>query len=225
MMQLRRAQSLTGLHRAGFTLLELLLVCGVIVALSALLWPSAIGWLEADRLSRTADDLRGLLIGLRVRAMEEGTEYVFSFQPGSGSYRIARLGGIQESAPPADAGSMNPDAKPRESFVRFDSGQVTGSHSLVEGIEFAIDQSAAQEPIGSQFQVSAADASGTNWTAIEFKPDGTTADASFELVDRDGMGMTFQVRGLTGVVKVSRVKESNHTASSSLPGAPRSRRP
>lgn len=158
----------------------MLLVGAVLVALASVLWPNLAAWTEASRLPRAADTLRGELVSLRVRAMEEGTEQIFSYQPGTPNYRIAALGDEAE----ADG------SEPEE---------------LERGIRFGGPSNTEQAmALGGRFQVSAADAQGSSWTAIEFHPDGTTTDAQIELVDEAGIAVTFRIRGLTGTIQVSK---------------------
>ena len=89
----------------GFTLLELLLALAVFVALAAVLWPNLNAIPEAGRLQRVADDLRGLLNGLRVRAMDESLTYRFEYQPETSLYRVRRLGSPADSETSAAASS------------------------------------------------------------------------------------------------------------------------
>ncbi|MFO0944691.1 MAG: prepilin-type N-terminal cleavage/methylation domain-containing protein [Planctomycetota bacterium] len=197
----RRASRPRARRSDGYTLLELLLTVAVLAALSAVLWPAVSAWQEGARLARAADDLRGLLTGLRVRAMEEGKQYVFSFQSGTGNYRVALLT-TDPNAPKVNLAS-DPTTPPGR--ATFDAANLIGEHALEEKIAFAspAPQNAVQA-IGQQFQVASANAQGQNWSAVEFHPDGTTADAEFLLVDDADMAVTLRLRGLTGTVQVSR---------------------
>lgn len=205
--------------RAAFTLLELLLTVAMLAALAAILWPTVSAWQEGARLARAADDLRGLLTGLRVRAMEEGRQYVFSFQASTGTYRIALLS-ADANAPPVLVPS-DPSKPPGR--ATFDAANLVGEYSLEEGVVFAVlEAGRGVQAIGQQFQVAAANAQGQNWSAIEFHPDGTTADAEFQIVDPADVAVTLRLRGLTGTVQVSRPMPVSSTRTNTVAFPPSS---
>ena len=74
--------------RAGFTLLELLLVLGLLLLVAAWIAPEWRWQVAGRRLESAAKDLRSVLRETRLRAVEDGTAYVFEIVPGSGHYRV-----------------------------------------------------------------------------------------------------------------------------------------
>lgn len=202
----------------GYTLIEVLLVIALMVAVAALVWPNVTALLEGDRLPRTADDLRGLLVGLRQRAMDEGRAMTLEFQPGSGDFTVR---GDPDPNAPVDArmqgdtansftNSSNNERKDLDRATPdFDSAEVFGTHALARRLRFerdaqadALAEAAGPRP-GTQLPVSNAG------IVIRFEIDGSANDAAFWLVDDTNEGIRFEVRGATGVVKVSRVLKYN----------------
>lgn len=168
----------------GFTLLEVILTLGLLVILAAVFWPNIAAMSEASRLERGVDDVRALLVGLRVRAMDDATRYQFSCQPGTGSFWVTRLGEADTTL--EDQGAIETSAR-----ALFDAEDLAGAHELEKGLTFAVDP-AVQERSGDDSGV----------VVISFNSDGTTSDAVFDLVDDAGIGTTIQVRGMTGAVTV-----------------------
>lgn len=177
----------------GFTLMEIMLVMFVVIAATAIVWPNVIRWSRGDLLERGADHLRGLLVGLRVRAMEDGTPYHFSWQPGTNSYQIATelTGAISVTS-----------VEPSDGSLDFDSDTLLGSHSLEDGLLFADSSQEAE-----QAETPATDGGTVPTTTepiISFHPDGTTSDAAFLVTDELGNAFRVQVRSLTGTVSITR---------------------
>src|SRR5687767_11308983 len=87
----QRLPSLTLRARSdrAFTIIEMLLVMAVIVMATAIVVSNIDGVRQAYRLPRAADDLRGILVGLRARAMDEATMFEFSFEPDAAKFRVA----------------------------------------------------------------------------------------------------------------------------------------
>lgn len=74
--------------RAGFTLMELILVMAIIVLVAAVAVPSFMAWSDGYRLQQSVDIIRTHWIKARTVAMEEGRPYRFHFEPGTGHYRL-----------------------------------------------------------------------------------------------------------------------------------------
>ena len=90
----------------GFTLLEVLLVLGLLVMLAAVAWPSLSRPLAATRLREGARELCNELARARLRAIETGNVLVLRYEAGHARYEIiTRTAAIEGS----DATSTNDD--------------------------------------------------------------------------------------------------------------------
>ena len=163
-------------HRPAFTLLEVLLVIAVIIALSAVAYPTLVGMYGDVKVKAAADDVRAAWTEARSHAIEDGRGYRFAVQPDTGKYRVA---------PDADgfwdgSGGDESDAPP---FI-FEG-------DLPNGIVFKVGEDLAE--------------SGGWSTVVVFNPDGgCSADVEVVLreADDDGTPIVVKVRAMTGAVSV-----------------------
>ncbi len=180
--------------RRGFTMLEIALVAGVIVVAAALVVPNLLALQNSNLLGRTADDLRGLLVGLRTRAIEEGIPYEWGFASAGTSYFIRK--GDDAASASAAAGDAA-DAR-----IEFDSDDALGEHALPAGVRLeAVGPTGAGNP--NNGNPSNQDQAPTGPT-VRFEPDGTANALSFRLVDDRTGAMLGAVRSLTGAATFTR---------------------
>src|SRR5262245_48608432 len=85
-MSRHRHRSLSS--RRAFTLLEVMLVMGILVAVAAIAWPTITRSYESVRLRKAADQVQAGLSHARVEAMSSGVSQVFRFEPNSPRYTI-----------------------------------------------------------------------------------------------------------------------------------------
>lgn len=199
--------------RQGFTLLEMLLVLGLVVALAALAWPALRGPLSQTRLREGARSLRVALAQARLEAMQAGTVCHLRYQPGAGAYELEVLSAddvlepgtwaadqrpaapamppaVAAAAPTIDGRSDEPGAAMRRRFV------------LPEGVVFAAPGDDARGPSTLAADTSHPDA----WAPpIRFFPDGTASPARFVLRDAAGAQVVVSLRGLTGITRTSEI--------------------
>ena len=196
--------------RRAFTLLEVALTMTVLVILAAVFWPNMMALQRGAKLPAAIDDLRGLLVGLRVRAMEEGKSYEFAYSPGSSFFRISTLG--------AESLAPTPTEDTTERRVLFDSEDLLGEHRLLDEMTF---EPMTQDPdsTGSaggvaMVSLSSGGQSQDGWIPLRFRSDGTVSfgssltaggKARFAIVDQTGVAVEFQIRGLTGMITVSKM--------------------
>lgn len=174
-------------RRPAFTLIEILLVLGILVALAAVTFSSMFGFRESQALPRVADDFRGLFGDLRIRAMQEGRPYQFAFLPDTSEYRILSPGNDV-----ASAGQPPSPAPPR-----FDAMDVFGPRLLDDQLKFGrLD---APEPTTSAF---VSELASEGWVVFQFEPDGSSDDVAFFLVDPTGSQIVLRVHGRTGRTRV-----------------------
>ncbi len=165
--------------RAGYTLLEVLLVLTLLLVLGALASSRLEGVLERHHLRDAAESVRQHLSQGRLRAAETGLIYQFSAENGGVNYMLAPLDSIDPHASPVGqvVGQL-----PRT--VRFEQVE----------IPVLINPS---EAFGTH-------ASGVIWcTPILFFPDGTSSGGVVDLVDGDNRFARLAVRGLTSACAVS----------------------
>lgn len=204
-----------GGQAAGYTLIEVLLVIALMVAVAALVWPNATALIEGDRLPRTADDLRGLLVGLRQRAIDEGRSFTIEFQQGSSEFAVR----ADEAAPdPLDdanqpqavsSTSNGPPTDWERATPEFDSPEVFGSHQVAAQLRFEPDAEAEAQAAASGPRPGVQAPSQRSAISVRFEIDGSANDCAFWLVDGSNEGIRFEVRGATGVIKVARVRTFN----------------
>jgi Tfp pilus assembly protein FimT len=165
-------------RRPGFTLIEILLVMAMLIALSALAYPTLAAMYGDVRVKAAADDVQAAWADARSHAIEDGRPYRFAVQPGTGKYRVA---------PDADGfwdGSGDGGAE-------GDAPPFTNEASLPNGIVF---------DVGNDLP-----STGEWTTVVVFNPDGgCNADVEITLKedDEDGSPIVVRVRAMTGAVTV-----------------------
>ncbi len=89
---------------AGFTLVELLTVLGIIATLITLSVPAYVTWIPGFRLKSAALDLYGNLQAAKILAIRDGREHAVVFDVGMDGYRL------MDGGPDGDFGSGGDDA-------------------------------------------------------------------------------------------------------------------
>src|SRR3954469_6838932 len=161
----------------GFTLIEILLVMAMLIALSALAYPTLAAMYGDVRVKAAADDVQAAWTDARSHAIEDGRPYRFAVQPGTGKYRVA---------PDADGfwdgsggGGAEGDAPP-----------FTNEASLPNGIVFEVGNDLPS--------------TGEWTTVVAFNPDGG-GNGHVEITlkeDDDSTPIVVRVRAMTGAVTV-----------------------
>ena len=182
-------------NRSAFTLLEMLLVMTVIVMAAGLIIAGVDGLREVYRLPRAADDLRGMLAGLRARAMDEAVVFEFSFEAGANKYRIKKAG---DNAGGSHGAPSDIDVDPA-GRVEFDA-DIFGEHELAAGLTLERGRAEASKTVRND----AGDARNAQRVLLRFLPDGSCTGLAFTLKDASGGQVDFHVRALTGAIKMSR---------------------
>jgi prepilin-type N-terminal cleavage/methylation domain-containing protein len=174
-------------ERGGFTLLELLLVVAVLVGVGAIGYASMLGFGDSQRMARVSDDLRGLITGLRVQAMEDQRAYLFAYRPETGEYLVRT-----NSPESVEREGVTPVSGP----IRSDGPFLLGPHLLDDGMRFLT----IEKPFDPSVASSQLDLVQDGWVVTSFEPDGTCDDFSIGIVDRDGYAVMARVAGRTGRV-------------------------
>ena len=185
--------------QSAYTLLELLLVLAIIVIAAAAVAPSLRNVLRNTSLKSAANTVRAELTRAHVLAMKTGRTQVFQYELGGGKYKLEHWIGDDDAleSPTGDANAAPPPAAPGAASTR--------EKSLPEGIKFAQGDSLAESRSQRiEQELAGAGAGGVTWSRpILFFRDGSTSDA-FIIVGNDRqVGIRIDLRGMTGVVKVS----------------------
>ena len=184
-------------HRQGFTLLEISLVLAIMVVVAAMAWPALRTAFETRRLKAAADQLRTEFGAARVEAMSSGVQQIVRCDPGERTYAVRRAEDLDAFV---EAGSVADEEVLMLAELEDDQ---SGAKQLPEGVTFVasiaqIDSRAAAVAAG---MVSGpADA---EFQDILFYPDGTTSTAEVTIKNERGKYITIQLRGLTGVARVT----------------------
>lgn len=190
----------TAPRRRAFTLLELLLVLGVLVIVSSMAWPVLDRLLTSERLAKSADRLRASWIGARTSAIESGRILAFRYEPDAGRYRLELRDELEDSgeALPASVAKL-PLEQTLPDGVRFAAAEEN----------LASTETAATEKTDEPADLPGADQADASLSEpILFFPDGTCSGARLTLRNDRGWSVDLQLRGLTGVVTSSRPQRS-----------------
>lgn len=220
-------------QRQAFTLLELLLVMGLMVIIGGLSFPALKRPLANQRLTGGAKQVRVALARARLAALESGEPQAFRYVPGEARYRI----GPAEWLPVVDA-SQAGDAESRPRLTASGNkiqklATPQGAEATPQWEEFHLPETIVftapvaelgAEPtpaeIVPQAATDAAAAEGFDdaaWSApIVFEADGSASDATLTVQNDLGLQVTVTLRGLTGVVSVGSIEQVEET----LPGQP-----
>ena len=202
-------------QRAAFTMLEILLVLGVLALFLAVAWPSVLRLNGQQTLVDSAEKVRTLVASARVHAIESGLVYQFRYEPAGRHFVVIPFEREFEGASPMarDSGASGLGrfskasgtlpvgvvfSNPTAAVARTSTGNVT--NSTTTGQQISADALSGLPDAGKLAAIS--------WSGpILFQPDGSGMDAVIEITDRRRQHVTLRVRGITGAVSVSRLHE------------------
>ncbi|MCA9144168.1 MAG: hypothetical protein H6823_08390 [Planctomycetaceae bacterium] len=191
----------------GITLLEMLLVLGLLVVIAALAMPSVNRPLETYRLRKSADLIRAEWAKARAKAMETGRTYVFRYEPEADGYMVEPWYSDEdylESSTMTGAAAMGTPivAPPPQLFD--DATSATMKH-LPEEIVFAAGETTqdARDLLAVQGTDALVNQNASMSAPVFFYPDGTSSTARLFIKNPRDRYIKLSLRGLTGVVYVS----------------------
>ena len=179
--------------RVGVTLVELLLVIGLIVIATGLALPTFFGGLRAQQLRSAADQLRADLAQARNRAMTSGQTLGLIYT--ENSYTVGPAGDLID-----------------ENEGNLTTPVYQQLQTLPEGIKLAgmssqgTPRDQAANPTGG---TATATAPGAGEVFAYFYPDGTTSTVEFEVFNDKKERLIVSLRGITGVALVQNAPSEN----------------
>jgi prepilin-type N-terminal cleavage/methylation domain-containing protein len=167
-------------RRPGVTLIEMLLVVAILIALSAIAYPTLAAMYGDVKVKAAADDVRGAFTEARAHAIEDGRPYRFAVQPGTGKFKVA------------------PDA----------DGFWDGSGGTTDDGENPPYTQEGELPSGIKFDVPADLPTSGEWsTVVVFNPDGGCShdvEVALKEDDEEAAQVVVRARAMTGAVTVRR---------------------
>ena len=218
-------------RRAGFTLLEMLIVAAVLAVMATMSWPALRSQLDKSQLRGAAKQIRDRLARTRLRSIETGEVLRFRYVPGGAAYQVSAAGAHQDDRrgalpPPSDARAFDDfDENERlrdDESDRTDRSWVEESQ-LPQGLSFArpsinprLVETARDETPGGFEESQDVDPdladpdrpvdnrNDSRWSeAIVFYPNGRTTDARIRVIGSRRFHADVSLRGLTGAATVS----------------------
>ncbi len=179
-------------HRENaFTLIELILVLGVMVMIFALAIPLATRTMGAQALRQSADQVRVAMGQARVQAIKSGQIQALFFQIESDWFNVAPFVQIT-----AQRGLAAQKARAATNNARRDFGE----NQLPAGVRFANGITSSDSRSADAFARNGS-SDGSTIRPILFYPDGTSQDARVYLKDDKQNFTSVVLRGLTGIAK------------------------
>lgn len=190
--------------RRGFTLIEMLLVLGVMVILLGIAYPSLSTFRLEQQLKQGAELVRLQMKQARLRAMESGLEYQFRYEPGGKQFVVvpAEYSAIQaQQVANQQSGNTQPQSVYWKAHGKFEA--------KVNFSKTTFDQGITPQPLPKEFLTGfdkPDDLSRVAWAApLVFQTDGSARDFAVEIENEKGAYVTLSVRGITGAVELSQM--------------------
>ena len=189
-------------RRAGFTLIEIMLVLAILVAMGAIAWPSFTRAYESSKLKSAADKLMSVLGKARTQAMTSGQTQVFKFQLNSGAYIVEQL--------PDDAATLDANATsdtsmaPTSASSSASSGESPGC-KLPEGYVFSNGNRVLDDRTAAAESAITSSNFDTSSPPVLFYSDGTSSQAELTIANQNGRSITITLRSLTGTAHMGEV--------------------
>jgi predicted 3-demethylubiquinone-9 3-methyltransferase (glyoxalase superfamily) len=181
-------------------------VLAVLVTIASLSWPRMMRYIEENALKQNVETVRRELAATRILAIESGLTYQFRFEPTAQSFVILpfdRPENVATDSQETPAVKVKTVVGHLSSESQFEpatskTGKSTGGQRL-DDIWLALLKNGALY-------------TETVWSSpILFRPNGEAQDAQLVIRDKNGNTIQLNVRGLTGAVKVDRMRRPEGT--------------
>lgn len=178
--------------RSGVTLLELLLVVSIMVAMTALAFPTVQSFYRSIRVDAGADAIRTAMVQARLHAIEHGRPYRVAILPGERNIRVA------PEMPEFWDGSENQQFSSTTDVQPYISAEEGPDNVRY----FLMDSNSRAAPVSYDEPLLSSEVSPDQWVTLAvFFPDGTAHKDVRLLVHYQGtLSRVLTLRGLTGAV-------------------------
>ena len=184
-------------HRDAFTVLELMIVMGIIVLIASMAMPQLISSIRESTVFDAADQVREAAAEARRFAIDTGVDYEFRYEIGGGTVVVLPSEDEQAAYDEQDTNTTT------EKWMRL-------IEELPEG--FLLKAPEGTEETGETLDaVRFGDLQGESltrktWSApIMFRFDGTADDFELRVSDEESLTSIVSIRGLTGSIRTSQV--------------------
>ncbi|MEZ6130908.1 MAG: prepilin-type N-terminal cleavage/methylation domain-containing protein [Planctomycetaceae bacterium] len=202
MIPRRTISTSSGRHacRGGFTLLELMVVLGILATISAMAARQLMSLMRESTVATEADRIREVMAEARRYAIDTGIDYEFRFEVnGPGVVVLPSENELNVD----DAGNSTTTEK----YFRI-SLELPEDFRLHMGKDANVEsESLAVERFGD---LNSATLSRKTWsTPVMFRFDGTAQDFTLHVADKSLLTAEVSVRGLTGTIRTSQVYQED----------------
>lgn len=192
--------------RSAFTLLELLLVLAILVVIAAIASPSITSAFKRQTLKKSGDLIRAEWARARTRAMTTGRVQIFRCSLGGNLFRTDTW--ISASDAFGMQGNTSTVAPQQPGL----NATFAGFEKMPDGVKFYSSDTVAESREMATDREVAAMMGYTEERRIYFYPDGTCSTAQLVLFNDREQFVVVELRGLTGMSRVSEVKTRDEVA-------------
>jgi prepilin-type N-terminal cleavage/methylation domain-containing protein len=186
MHNLQSTDSRWSATRAGFSLIEIIMVVAIMVAIAAMMTPAMAEFFGAQKLAKSADQIRSEMGRARVEAIRTGDVMAFYFTPEMTSYTVAPFSESFEEQRNQESAGVDE----RSSDFNFTQER------LPRGVIFAAADSPPDARVTQTMMEN--EVSLSRMRPILFYPDGTSQNAAIILKNEKNDLYKITLRGLTG---------------------------
>ena len=202
---------------SGMSLLELLLVVGLLATVVAISWPALRRPMNRSFVQTAAQDLQRALLAARFEAMDRSSVRVFQFQPGSTQYWIGEQAQDELREEVASAnGSSNSMSR------ATDEKEFVAQH-LPDGTFFQSPGTARRDNADDTQESPSAETIETasqedRWSKpVRFYPSGRMDSATLVIESEDGYVITIEMQGLAGRIRLIDLRRVSSEATENSP--------